>query len=159
MGSEDVAQRLESGVYLYALDFTRRMSTSYVIDRTWNDPCFARLYAEIARSLVSNLQLDPSLNPNTTLRDAVDSGRVTAEDAAGMTGFERNPVLWQSAVFACASTNPLCDFSRSGTHTDEHPCARCGKSDASYIEVQIRSSDEPATLIITCNGCELTWRV
>ena len=160
IGVEDTDAKaidLEAGAFERTLEFTKR--NGVIIWRNWSDPLFVRVYNEICRSLLSNLVRHPSLDPNSTLRDALDSGRVTARNAAGMTGFERNPVLWQDAVFSSASTNPLCDFKRSGIHTTEHPCPNCNKCDASYIEVQIRSSDEPATLIITCNECMQTWRV
>jgi DNA-directed RNA polymerase subunit M len=37
-------------------------------------------------------------------------------------------------------------------------CPRCGHSEAFWILRQMRSSDEPETMIYTCTKCEHRWR-
>ena len=42
-------------------------------------------------------------------------------------------------------------------HTDMFQCGNCKKSECTYFQVQIRSSDEPATNFVTCVSCNHKW--
>jgi DNA-directed RNA polymerase subunit M/transcription elongation factor TFIIS len=39
-------------------------------------------------------------------------------------------------------------------------CPKCGNNEARYIQIQIRSADEPATIFYTCTDkeCKHNWR-
>jgi len=37
-------------------------------------------------------------------------------------------------------------------------CPRCSYHKAAYMEIQIRSADEPATIFYRCMECEHQWR-
>ncbi|GER36615.1 DNA-directed RNA polymerase subunit [Striga asiatica] len=37
-------------------------------------------------------------------------------------------------------------------------CPACGHGEASYIEVQTRSADEPMTIFYRCTKCKSTWK-
>jgi len=52
------------------------------------------------------------------------------------------------------------EASWSGAATTGVACPRvgCDSSRAAFIEVQIRSADEPATLFYRCVGCGHMWR-
>ncbi|KAG8391967.1 hypothetical protein BUALT_Bualt01G0242500 [Buddleja alternifolia] len=36
-------------------------------------------------------------------------------------------------------------------------CPQCNHGEASFIQRQIRSADEPMTILYTCAGCKHTW--
>ena len=42
-------------------------------------------------------------------------------------------------------------------HTDMFQCGSCKARQCTYFQVQIRSSDEPATNFVTCVGCGHKW--
>lgn len=39
------------------------------------------------------------------------------------------------------------------------PCRKCGKTEVTVVERQMRSPDEPASMFATCVGCGKTWRM
>lgn len=40
----------------------------------------------------------------------------------------------------------------------EKKCPRCDCEKAMFIEMQIRSADEPMTIFYQCTGCRKTWK-
>jgi DNA-directed RNA polymerase subunit M/transcription elongation factor TFIIS len=41
--------------------------------------------------------------------------------------------------------------------TDQYYCGKCKKNKCTYVQVQIRSADEPMTVFITCLNCSHRW--
>merc|ERR1719235_1019472 len=47
---------------------------------------------------------------------------------------------------------------KQGMRTNQLKCGKCGKRDVEYYEVQLRSADEPMTVIASCAICGHRWR-
>ena len=45
------------------------------------------------------------------------------------------------------------------TSISQCPNSRCDSKKASFVQLQIRSADEPMSLIFTCVKCQETWRL
>ncbi|KAH0786295.1 DNA-directed RNA polymerase III RPC11 [Histomonas meleagridis] len=52
----------------------------------------------------------------------------------------------------------ISDNTTAFTNKTTCKCEKCGHNEAYFIEIQIRSADEPATLFFCCCKCKHTWR-
>ncbi|KAI8868462.1 transcription elongation factor [Ramicandelaber brevisporus] len=113
-------------------------------------------YTARIRSLYLNLK-DKS---NPSLRAAVVSGDLTTErfcslSTADMASEERKQAdktmeeenLRKARV---AAPEPVM--------SSTHQCGKCKKRQCSFIQIQIRSADEPMTTFVTCHNCGNKWK-
>lgn len=146
--SPEVAVEVERGVYTHAL----RVAEARGIARSWKVPRFARLYRNLGLAAVANLEQGPLLG-------RVMDGGVQPASVAGLHVAEARPDVWAAVAQEVALMNERVVEEKPRAMTTQFKCGRCKKRDCIYQEVQLRSADEPMTLIITCVTCGNRWRM
>ncbi len=146
--SEDMCTQLERGVFNHALSVAEHRG----IARSWKVPRFARLYRNIGLAAVANLEQGPLLS--RVLEGDVDPTRV-----AGLHVAEARPDVWSTVAQEVALMNERVVEEKPRAMTTQFKCGKCKKRECIYQEVQLRSADEPMTLIITCVNCGHRWRM
>uniref|UniRef100_A0A8C2ZNR2 Transcription elongation factor n=1 Tax=Cyclopterus lumpus TaxID=8103 RepID=A0A8C2ZNR2_CYCLU len=114
-------------------------------------------YKTRLRSRISNLK--DQKNPD--LRRNVLCGNISAQRIASMTAEEMASAemkqMRESLTKESIREHQLSKV--GGTETDMFICSKCRGKNCSYTQVQIRSSDEPMTTFVLCNGCGNRWKV
>ncbi|XP_056279291.1 transcription elongation factor A protein 2 [Pseudoliparis swirei] len=114
-------------------------------------------YKTRLRSRISNLK--DQKNPD--LRRNVLCGNISAQRIASMTAEEMASaelkLMRESLTKESIREHQLTKV--GGTETDMFICSKCRGKNCSYTQVQIRSSDEPMTTFVLCNGCGNRWKI
>lgn len=153
LDAPDVVQ-LEAGVYEWAL----RFADSRGFAKSWECPHFAKAYATQAVAVLDNV--DPGTYVgNGDLAKRIADRSVAAFEVASMTPQAMHPERWQSILDAKLEQEKYVYHERPVSMTDQFKCKRCKKREVTYQEMQLRSCDEPASLLITCLNCGYNWRV
>jgi len=114
-------------------------------------------YVAKLRSLFWNLKDEK----NTSLRESLISGQITANQLVNMTKSEllckekQQERKAKEEYFSKAAQRG--GFSDMPT-TDMFRCGKCGQRKTVYTQLQTRSADEPMTTYITCTVCSHRWK-
>ena len=144
----------EVGVFNWAV----READALRAPRSWASPRFVAVYAAKARSVLANLDR-ASYVGNAALADRVAAGEVKPHDVAFMTPQEAHPERWREVLELKVQRDEYAATVRPVAMTDQFRCKRCKKRECVSQELQLRSADEPATIIVTCISCSNTWRI
>jgi DNA-directed RNA polymerase subunit M/transcription elongation factor TFIIS len=143
-----LARHLERGVFNHALAAAHRRALLVHP----GCPVFWRLYTERARTVWRNLRGCPEL------LHSVRVGAVTAQELERMDALQLNKNHWRQELSAKTKRDDHRFETRLVANTTEFTCAACGSRQCSTFEVQLRSSDEPSTVFVTCVDCGERWR-
>ena len=144
----------EIGVFNWAL----ARANERRIARNWRNPRFRALYDSKARSVAANL--DPtSYVANDRLIARIDEGEFLPHAVASMPPENVFPERWRDVVEMKVRRDEYISNAKPTAMTDQFKCAHCKKRECSYMELQTRSCDEPATLFIQCLSCGHRWRM
>jgi len=125
----------------------------------WSNPHFARIYDNKSRSIVCNLDGSTYVQ-NTQLVDRITvNHELVPHDVALLPRDHVFPDRWSLVLSKKSQRDTYLSTARPVAMTDQYKCARCKKRECSYIELQTRSCDEPATLFIQCVPCGNRWRI
>lgn len=130
--SEDAGKHLERETFNRSL--TRAESLG--VRARWDVPAFLGLYRQTARLA---LYAVPHWRP-----DLQRTPRETAHRLMAMTPMERDPQTWEDA--------------RVSDREGMERCRKCKSDRTTYTAVQLRSSDEPMTLMFRCKQCGNRWK-
>ncbi|PNH12591.1 Transcription elongation factor A protein 3 [Tetrabaena socialis] len=151
---DDQAKDLEIGIYNWSL----KQADSFRIPKLWTNSKFNDMYCSKTCSLLANL--DPtSYVGNTDLIKRVLAKEVKPHDLPFMKPPEIFPERWREVVELKVQKDEYATTVKPVAMTDQFRCKRCKKRECVYQEMQLRSADEPATIIITCISCSHSWRV
>lgn len=145
---------IEKGLFNWSLN----QADTFKIQKTWTNQKFEKIYLAKMASLLFNLD-SSSYVENKTLIDRVRDGRLQPHELAFLRPSEMFPERWQDVVNLKVQREEYAINVKPVAMTDQFRCDRCKKRECVYQEIQLRSADEPATIIITCNSCSHTWRV
>lgn len=151
-GDDVLARRLERSVYNYAV----RSSRKDHIPQHWENQLFRHRYINMVLHMVFNL----THPENPALRQHVISGDIPFERLPYMESYVLFPAHWEE-VFERVAAKQL---RKQLTHDiDSVPdgafqCSKCKSKKTTYVELQTRSADEPATLYIQCMNCQKRWK-
>jgi DNA-directed RNA polymerase subunit M/transcription elongation factor TFIIS len=148
------AKNVEVGVFNWALD----VASQRRVARNWNNPHFRSLYESKARSVCANLA-KTSYVGNERLLDRIACGEFLPHELAVMHADHVFPERWHKVVEAKVRRDEYLSTAKPAAMTDQFRCGRCKKRECSFMELQTRSCDEPATLFIQCLLCGHRWRV
>ena len=144
----------EIGVYNWVLG----RAEGRRIARNWRNPKFRALYDSKARSVAANL--DPaSYVANDRLVARISEREFFPHNVASMSPENVFPERWREVVEMKVRRDEYISNAKPTAMTDQFKCARCKKRECSYMELQTRSCDEPATLFIQCLSCGHRWRI
>lgn len=151
---DDCATDLEIGIFNWSL----QQADAFRVPKSWTNAKFHAIYGAKARSIIMNL--DPtSYIGNTDLLHRVTSGLVKPHDIPFMMPQDTFPERWREVVDLKVQKDEYATTVKPVAMTDQFRCKRCKKRECVYQELQLRSADEPATIIITCISCSNTWRI
>ena len=152
--TEIQARDLEIGIY----NWTLQKAEACKIPRSWASQRFLSRYMAKSRSVLANL--DPSSYVgNTSLLQRVREELIAPHEIAHMQPMDVYPERWKEVVELKVQRDEYAATVKPVAMSNEYRCSRCKKNDCVYQELQLRSADEPATIIITCISCSHTWRV
>lgn len=151
---ETMSRDLEIGVFNWSL----QQANEFRIPKSWANAKFRGIYTAKARSVLSNLDSLSYIN-NAGLLQRVKAGEVKPHDVPFMKPQDAFPERWREVVELKTQKDEYAATVKPVAMTDEYRCKRCKKRECVYQELQLRSADEPATIIITCISCSHTWRL
>jgi transcription elongation factor S-II len=155
LGLDDVQARdLEVGVYNFALN----QASSLKVPKTWSSPRFVALYSAKARSILANIDATSYVN-NRGLLEKIRTTQIAPHELSAMSAQELHPERWRELVELKRKRDEYVTTAKPVAMTNEFRCKHCKKRECIYQELQLRSADEPATIIVTCVSCGHTWRV
>ena len=152
---DDVVVRdMEIGIFNYALG----KADERRVAKNWRNPRFRSLYEAKARSVVCNV--DPTgYIGNVRLLERLKEGEFKPHDLAFMEPEHVFPERWRHALDAKLQRDEYITNARPAAMTDQFRCGRCKKRECSYMELQTRSCDEPASIFVQCHCCGNRWRM
>lgn len=148
------ARDMEIGVYNWALEnaAARRVAL------TWSNPRFCTIYEAKARSVACNV--DPTTYVgNSRLLARLKEGEFKPHDVAFMNPENVFPERWRHVIDLKLQRDAYITNARPAAMTDQFKCGRCKKRECSYMELQTRSCDEPASIFVLCHCCGNRWRM
>jgi DNA-directed RNA polymerase subunit M/transcription elongation factor TFIIS len=154
-GLSDVCARdMEVGVFNYALAY----ATEHKVLKNWGNPRFVAVYQAKARSVLCNIT-PGSYVGNAGLLQRLRDGEFAPHEVAAMRPEETCPERWQSALDVKLAHDRYMSTAKPTAMTDQFQCKRCKGRECVYQEIQLRSSDEPMSIFVTCLSCALRWRI
>ena len=139
---EKYAINLEKGVHNWAL----KEATNKKVVKKWDNPFFVQIYVDRLRSVYINLK-------NDDLIKSVNNGEVKSQDVAFMTHQEFCPEKWEELIKAKYVRDKNKFEQTIEAMTDRFTCRKCRSKKCSYIQLQVRSSDEGITTYVSCLDC------
>lgn len=140
--NEKQSSNLEKGIYNYSL----KEAASRKVVKKWDNPFYVQLYVDRLRSIYINLK-------NPELIEQIKSGAIKAHVVAFMTHQEMNHEKWDALIDKKIKRDKSKYETTLEANTDTFTCRKCRSKKCNYYALQVRSSDEPMTLYITCLDC------
>lgn len=150
--SSSFVSDLERGVYNWAIEFSTRKG----VVRNWANTRFRSVYIAKVRSVAANVQIDSYIG-NTRLFNRLHEGEFLPRDLPFMRPENVFPDVWKTVLDVKLMRDQF--FEKPEAMTDQFRCGRCKKRECVYQELQLRSSDEPMSLFVTCLNCGNRWRM
>lgn len=139
---EKHAINLEKGVHNWAL----KEATNKKVIKKWDNPFFVQIYIDRLRSIYINLK-------NEKLIISINNGEIKSQDVAFMTHQELCPEKWEELIKAKCIRDKNKFEQTIEAMTDRFTCRKCRSKKCSYIQLQVRSSDEGITTYVSCLDC------
>lgn len=149
----EASKDAETGIYNWVLEYAGKAR----VQKSWRNERFASMYAIKARSVIGNL--DPSAyigNHRLLLR--LTEGEFAPHDIAWMKPENLHPERWQATLDLKTQQDNYIDNAKPASMTDAFKCKKCLKRECVFTELQLRSSDEPSSIFISCINCGNRWR-
>ena len=140
--TEKDAANLEKGIHNWSL----KEATIKKVIKKWDNPFFVQIYIDHLRSIYVNLK-------NDVLIERVNNGEIKSQEIAFMTHQEMFPEKWEELIKAKSIRDKNKFEQNIEAMTDTITCRKCHSKKCTYYAQQVRSSDEPMTLFITCLSC------
>ena len=143
------------GIYNKSID---KAGNSEIL-QNWSNSQFKFLYINISKHIYSNLDCNSYVH-NIALIQKLKCNEIKPENIAYMSRIELFPEIWKPILDENKHREDLIKKSIEGAGTDKFVCPRrtCGARNATHIEVQTRSADEPMTTFLTCLECGKRWK-
>ena len=138
---------LEKCIFNFALGEAKNRK----VVKKWDNPYFVQLYVDHLRSIFTNLN-----NPH--ILEQLNSGSIKAHTIAFMTHQEMRPEKWDELITAKSKRDQNKFENNLEAATDTFTCRKCKSNKCTYMQLQLRSADEPMTTFVTCLSCGNRWR-
>jgi transcription elongation factor S-II len=145
--NEKHSTNLEKGIFNFALGEAKNRK----VVKKWDNPYFVQLYVDRLRSIFTNLN-------NPQILDQLNSGSIKAHTIAFMTHQELSPKKWDELITAKSKRDQNKFENNLEAATDTFTCRKCKSNKCTYMQLQLRSADEPMTTFVTCLSCGNRWR-
>lgn len=148
------AKDIEIGVYNWCIKY----SNEHKIMKAWNNPKFQTLYAEKARSIVSNVDSNSYIE-NSRLQNRLAEKEFFPHDIPFMKPENQFPERWKDTIDAYMKKYENAYENKVVAMTDMFKCGKCKKRECTYYEMQTRSADESITVFVRCVNCGNSWKM
>jgi DNA-directed RNA polymerase subunit M/transcription elongation factor TFIIS len=149
------AQDLEIGIYNWSL----ARADDRKVAKNWRNRGFRCMYEAKARSVVANVDPNGYVGNTKLLARMRDDREFLPHDVASMQPEHLFPDRWRDILDLKLQRDEYITNAKPSAMTDQFKCGRCKNRQTTYVEAQLRSADEPATLFIQCCVCGLRWRM
>lgn len=150
-----LASETEGSCYSNVIETCSNLESAPI--RTWENPIFRRIYDQRISTVAANLTPLSSVGRSypTAVRASLLRGEITPGELGRMRANELCPEATREEreLFQARLNQKI-----EGVHSKLHRCPKCGARDASTRQVQMRSLDEGATTMATCNVCGEDFR-
>ena len=149
---QKMALNIEKSIFNYTL-------SNYKHTNVWTD-LFKNHYCGVVGKCFVNLNPECYIK-NTTLIHRLLSNEIQPHQIAYLTPEERFPERYKEQIEYCLSLEPI--YAKALTLEERHDGAfqcemeECKSWKTEYVEIQIRSSDEPSSKRILCFKCNHRW--
>ena len=147
-------QLIEKGIYNYTIE---KCNTRDIMP-LWDNPYFIDIYISKSKNIYSNLNSKSYVN-NAKLIEKIKNGTILPYDLAFIDTHKLFPERWADIIDEKLKVDKMLNESLQESATDMFECPRCHKNKTIYLQIQIRSSDEPMTNFITCMNCGNKWQI
>jgi transcription elongation factor S-II len=145
--NEKNSTNLEKGIFNFALNEAKNRK----VVKKWDNPYFVQIYVDRLRSIFTNLN-------NPIILEQLNSGSIKAHTIAFMTHQEMRPDKWDELITAKSKRDKNKFETNLEAATDTFTCRKCKSNKCTYMQLQLRSADEPMTTFLTCLSCGNRWR-
>lgn len=139
---------IETGIYNWTIDYAERNS----IVKNWQNLRFIQTYTAKAQSILCNLDSNGYVQ-NKRFSQRFKDGKFNPKELAFLKPENVFPEIWRSCLDVKHQNNEIVIDQKPESMTDNYKCGKCHKRECIYREVQLRSADEPMSLLITCVNC------
>jgi len=150
---KNTSKLIERGIYNYSID---NCNLKEIIP-IWENPIFVDIYISKSKHIYSNINNKSYVN-NVKLIDKLENGTILPYDLAFIDSYKLFPERWADIIDEKFKTDKMLNESLQECATDLFECPRCFKNKTIYLQIQLRSSDEPMTNFITCVNCGNKWQ-
>ena len=130
------------------------------INRTFANPAFSGLYADIVYKVCTHLDPESDINRHYEERDMfvkkILSGEISADTVATCTYEQMRPEV-NRKIREDIEVKLNVKDERKVSH--EYTCRNCGCNETTYEIGQVRGGDENTTKFVKCTDCYLQWKV
>jgi DNA-directed RNA polymerase subunit M/transcription elongation factor TFIIS len=147
-------QLIEKGIYNYTIEKCNLRD----ILPLWDNPYFLEIYMSKSKNIYSNLNSKSYVN-NIKLIEKIKNGSILPYDLAFIDTHKLFPERWADIIDEKLKVDKMLNESLQESATDIFECPRCHKNKTIYLQIQLRSSDEPMTNFITCMNCGNKWQI
>ena len=152
--SEIELRDLEVGVYNYAISY----ASENKIPLNWYSELFQEVYLAKARNVATNLKSDSYVG-NQNLLTRMSDKEFLPHALPFMTNDQVYPAAWKQILDRAMMRNKVAYEVTQVSMSDQIKCGKCKKNKVSYIELQLRSADEPMSQLCTCLICGHRWKM
>jgi DNA-directed RNA polymerase subunit M/transcription elongation factor TFIIS len=146
LNNEKASLNLEKGIFNYAL----KEADQRKIMKKWDNKFFVQIYLDHLKSILINL--------NDKWIEAINSGEIQSHQLAFMNHQELNHELWAVMIESKSKRDKNKFEVNMAASTDTFTCRKCKGKNCTYYAQQVRSSDEPMTIFVTCLDCGQRWK-
>lgn len=151
---DTMAKDMEVGVYNWTIEY----SNEHKVIKNWKNPRFYKLYAEKARSVISNIDKESYLQ-NDRLSQRLGEKEFAPHDIAFMKPENTFPEMWKDTVDAYLKKYENAYERKDVAVSSLFRCGKCKKKECTYYSMQTRSADEGETVFVSCLACGNRWKM
>lgn len=148
------AKDMEIGIYNWTIDY----SNDNKIIKNWKNPRFYKVYAEKARSIISNIDKNSYID-NTRLMTRLNENEFAPHEISFLKPENMFPERWKKTVDAYLKKYENAYERKDVVVSSLFRCGKCKKKQCTYFEAQTRSADEGATVFVSCLNCGNKWKM
>jgi transcription elongation factor S-II len=148
------ANDIERNIFNTSLAFADK----YSVAKQWTNVEFRDIYKDISNKILTNLDPESYIGNSKLLNDIWD-GNIDPIALPKMSPDELHPAKWEPLIQEKIRREMLKYDMSNKAVTESYKCGKCKTSKAYYYQVQLRSSDEPMSLLLECCNCRNPWRI
>jgi transcription elongation factor S-II len=144
--NEHNSTNLEKGIFNYAL----KEADLHKVVKKWDNRQFVQIYLDRLRSIMNNL--------SSEILAHISDGSLKPQVLAFMTHQELSPDKWSVLIDKKSKRDQQKFENNMAAATDTFTCRKCKSKKCTFYALQVRSSDEPMTIYVTCLECGQRWK-